>query len=216
VQIRLWTKAAEVQPPNHALIPEYQVPLIRKRLKELDQILSQYPAGFLEEAASGTSGGEICICLVREISGNVASFAGLQFWDRDANAYLAVTTGDDMIRHFHRGLFHIIEGRVLGNCKTYDDWNSLNPNDFRYGADDWKEEWLAGDSRYFVDQQSTNSPSEDRARIMEYAMMPDQESMFQSEPMQAKLRTLCLGIRKAFRLKSGAYPWEQYLVQPLS
>ena len=39
---------------------------------------------------------------------------------------------------------------------------------------------------------------EDRARIMEYAMTPGHEDLFQSPYMQAKLRQLCLGIREAF------------------
>ena len=44
-----------------------------------------------------------------------------------------------------------------------------------------------------------------------------EESYFQSAPMQAKLRTLCVGIRKAFDLeeKPEVYRWEQYLHEPL-
>ena len=61
-------------------------------------------------------------------------------------------------------------------------------------------------------------PKEDRARIMEYAMLSGQESYFQSAPMQAKLRTLCAGIRNAFVLETEPviYRWEQYLHEPLN
>ena len=60
-------------------------------------------------------------------------------------------------------------------------------------------------------------PKEDRARIMEYAMRAGNESCFESETMQKKLRQLCLGIRKAFDLEtsSESFFWEQYLKQPL-
>ena len=61
-------------------------------------------------------------------------------------------------------------------------------------------------------------PKEDRARIMEYAMLDDKEDLFRSAPMQAKLRRLCLGIRKAFHLEEEpvTYRWEQYLDTPLT
>ncbi len=197
VQILLWTEATEVQPEAHTLVPEYQVPLIQKRLRELDQALSLYPAGFLKEAASGTASGQITICLVREIHNNTVSgsVTGLQFWDQRANAYAAVTMDSNMTRRIHHELFHIIDSRILGNCNVYDDWNSLNSGDLPYDF--------------------CTAPGEDRARIMEYAMMPDQEDTFQSAPMQAKLRKLCLGIRKAFRLESATCHWESYLAQPL-
>jgi hypothetical protein len=56
-------------------------------------------------------------------------------------------------------------------------------------------------------------PKEDRARIMEYAVMEGQEEVFSSDTMQKKLKTLCRGIRSAFGLSnvSEALLWEQYL-----
>ena len=59
---------------------------------------------------------------------------------------------------------------------------------------------------------------EDRARIMEYAMLPGQAHLFQTEAMQAKLRCLSLGLRETFDLElyPEALPWEQYLSEPLT
>ena len=56
-------------------------------------------------------------------------------------------------------------------------------------------------------------PKEDRARIMEYAMLDGYDDYFTSPTMQAKLHQLCLGIRKAFNLEKSpdVYRWEQYL-----
>ena len=62
-----------------------------------------------------------------------------------------------------------------------------------------------------VDLYSMSYPKEDRARIMEYAMMEDTGSYFTSKIMSRKLDTLCKGIRKAFNLGDGDYLWEQYL-----
>lgn len=228
VQILLWTEATEFQPNDYTLVPEYQVPLIEKRLYELDGILSCYPDGFLREAASRSSG-RLNICLVRGIYGSadtgaLESAAGIQYWDQNINIYLAVTLGDDMARHVHHELFQIIDSRVLSICSAYDNWNDLNPQNFQYDRDytsnirqnDWN--LVAGDERYFIDFSAMTCPNEDRAKIMEYAMMEDQGNTFASAPMQAKLRQLCLGIRQAFHLElaSQSFRWEQYLTEPLA
>jgi len=229
VQILIWTEAAAFQPWDYELVPEYQVPLIRRRLEELDEILSCYPAGFLEKAASQTGNGRLSICLVRSINGKpdtgaLDSAVGLQFWDQDARAYLAITLGHDMAQHIYHELFHIIDSRVLSSCSAYDSWNDLNPKDFSYdsgyasGNLQKNQDLITGENRYFIDRYSMSYPKEDRARIMEYAMLEGHREDFQSAPMQAKLRTLCLGIREAFGLEGEPviYRWEQYLQSPLA
>jgi hypothetical protein len=57
---------------------------------------------------------------------------------------------------------------------------------------------------------------EDRATVLEYAMLPGNESCFESETMQKKLNSLCWSIRRAFRWTDAetVFPWEQYLHQP--
>ena len=61
-------------------------------------------------------------------------------------------------------------------------------------------------------------PKEDRARIMEYAMTSGNAILFESRTMQAKLLTLCQGIRDAFGLKKSpeTFLWEQYLATSLA
>lgn len=223
VQIFIWHDATAFQPWDYTLVPEYQAPLIRRKLLQLDEILSSYPAGFLKEAASQTGNGRLTICLVRSINGNpntnaLESAVGLQYWDQDARAYLAITPGDDMARHIYHELFHIIDSRVLSSCSAYDNWNKLNPKGFSYGSGTSAQNLISGDNRYFIDFYSTRYAKEDRARIMEYAMLDGQQEVFQPEPIQAKLRQLCQGIREAFGLENEAevYRWEQYLHTPLS
>ena len=49
-------------------------------------------------------------------------------------------------------------------------------------------------------------------------MTEGNESLFRCETMQAKLRTLCEGIRKAFGLRKSpdTFLWEQYLEESLA
>jgi len=229
IEIRIGEEAVAVQPWDYTLVSEYQVPLIESSLKKLDWILSRYPEGFLEKAASETESGRLILCLVRSIEGNsntgaLENATGLQYWDDQANAYLAITPDDAMEQNLYHELFHILDSRVLSSCSAYDDWDSLNPPDFRYDnsytanllRSDW--ELAIGDTQYFIDLYSMSYPKEDRARIMEYAMLPGQSHLFQSDAMQSKLRQLCWGIRVAFDLELSldVLPWEQYLTEPLT
>ena len=228
VHILIWADATAFEPWDYTLTPEYQVPLLRRRLEELDAVLSSYPEGFLKKAAAGTGSGRLSICLVRSINGKPGTGAldnamGLQFWDEEARAYLAITAGTDMAQHLHHELFHIIDNRVLSTCNAYDDWNKLNPKGFSYDTQytstrsEEGQSFLTADNRYFVDLYAMSYPKEDRARIMEYAMLEGQAHLFQSAPMQSKLRKLCHGIRMAFDLEQEpvVYLWEQYLDTPL-
>ena len=229
IEVRIWEDAVEEQPWDYTLVSEYQVPIIQNSLQELDRILSRYPDGFLKRAASETGSGRLILCLVRSIEGNLHSDAlenatGLQYWDDRANAYLAIIPDNTMEQNLYHELFHILDSRVLSSCSAYDDWNSLNPPDFHYDnsystnllRSDW--ELVTGDTQSFIDLYSMSFAKEDRARIMEYAMLPGQSHLFQTDTMQAKLRQLCLGIRVAFDLELSleTLPWEQYLEEPLS
>lgn len=231
VQILLWTDATAFQPWDYMLVPEHQVPVIRNELEELESFLSLFPEGFLQTAAAGTACGRIQICLVRYILGNTdaaESFdevVGLQYWDDNANAYLCLSVSRNLlVQNACHELFHIIDSRVLTMCKAYDDWNRLNPEGFQYDNDYISNlsrediSWLEGPERAFIDRYSMSYPREDRARIMEYAMMEGNEDCFESETMQKKLRQLCIGIREAFDLKhfSGPLRWEQYLKDPIA
>lgn len=230
VQIHLWTDATAFQPWDYMLVPEYQVRVIRDNLQELERFLSLYPEGFLLKAAERTGSGQLQICLVRsilgkeDVSGTLKEAAGLQYWDHNANSYLCLSVQqDDLFRNACHEMSHIIDSRVLTVCKAYDDWGSLNPPGFQYGyshvsnlsLDD--RGWTIGSGRAFIDLYSMTYPKEDRARIMEYAVADGYAGCFESEIMQKKLRTLCLGIRQAFDLKNATepLPWEQYLKEPL-
>ena len=124
----------------------------------------------------------------------------------------------------HHELFHIFESRVFSTCKAYDNWHQLNPTGFSYDYNytDYPAHsdspLLRGENRAFIDSYSMTFPREDRARIMEYAMLPDRQDCLSSDIMQRKLRTLCIGLREAFDLVKypEILPGEQYLTEPLT
>ena len=118
---------------------------------------------------------------------------------------------------------HLIDTIVLGGSSAYDTWDLHNPTGFTYDYDYAANRnrnstaYLLDNSRYFIDMYSMSFPKEDRARIMEYAMTEGNGALFQTEAMQGKLHTLCLGIREAFGLEDWPEPlrWEQYLIEKL-
>ena len=231
VQVLLWRDATTYQPWDYTLVPEYQVPLIREKLKELELFLSMYPDGFLQKCAEKTSSGRIQICLVRRILGNaeiegaLEEAVGLQYWDSNRNTYLCLSVQQEpFFQNACHEMSHIIDSRVLTLCKAYDDWSKLNPTGFQYDygyvTDPARDNLrlTSGDTRAFIDTYSMTYPKEDRARIMEFAMMDGKEDIFQSETMQKKLRQICIGIRQAFDLKHSqeVFRWEQYLKETLN
>lgn len=228
IQLLLQDQAADAAPWDYDLIPEYRIAFISYQLEELEQALALYPEGFVKKVVSEIPGGNLYICLVGEIlglpgSGALESATGIQYWDSEANAYIALIPHGDLSQNLFHELFHVIESRVYCNSNLYDDWQELNPEDFSYDFDylhnlSRAEAGLtSGIDRAFIDLYSMSYPKEDRARIMEYAMMPGNEDLFTSPILQQKLRTLCLGIRDAFNLKFSEEPplWEQYLEEPI-
>ena len=219
VEIHIWNDIEAYQTNEFPLIAEYQVPLIESSLTQLEAALSRYPEGFLTGAASATDSGVLQIMLARYVAEEALD---AQYWTDDS-ACIALCADGHLEQDFHHQLFYIVENRVLGKCTTYDNWSSLNPKGFSYTLDMEAAEalddtsLLEGKDRAFIDLRSMSFPREDRAAIMEYAMMEGNEAYFESDTMQQKLNKLCVGIRKAFGLKDyeGSLLWEQYLNEPV-
>lgn len=226
VDILIGEDALLYQPGDYSFEMEYRVAAYERDLEALESALAQFPAGFFKDAAAGTSNGRLTISLVRSLNsdesqGSLENSDGVQYW-LEESAYMALTMGRTLEQTFYHELSHVIDNRVISTTLAYDDWMNLNPEDFAYDysyiSNRYREDWeyLGEENRAFIDMYAMSYPREDRARILEYAMLPDCGSYFASEIMQNKLRTLCLGIREAFALDSLApYPWEQYLNEPL-
>lgn len=218
IQILIGPEAAEASPWDYTLTPEELPAVLQRELAHLEQRLSHYPAALLKQTADHFSG--LSLCLVRKASGreNTLLTTGIQFLD-NGHAYIAISVGRFSEQALYHELFHLMETHIFGNSKAFDRWNELNPAgfqyDYDYAANALRDSgvYLFEDHRAFVDTYSMSFPKEDRARIMEYAMLPEQKDLFRTEIMQRKLRTLCTGIREAYGLEDAEehFLWEQYL-----
>lgn len=89
-----------------------------------------------------------------------------------------------------------------------DEWNYLNPQGFKYDKSyktnerKHDDEYTADtDDVYFIDVYSKSFPEEDRARIMECAMLDAEDEMhkdIESFIIQVKLKYICREIRRGF------------------
>lgn len=220
IQILVGKEAAATKPWDYDLEPEHLVPVLMNGLNQLDRYLSCFPLSLLEDTVSHFS--SLTVCLLRQVrgspeSGYPESVPGIQFLD-GTDAYIALTLGSTMEASFYHELFHVMDTHLLGNTGELDRWDELNPAgfayDYSYSANRERNSgvYLQHNSRAFVDTYSMSYPKEDKARILEYAMLPGNAQLFQIPTLQRKLKTLCRGIRDAYNLpKEETYLWEQYL-----
>lgn len=224
VSILTWTDATEMPPFDYQLIPEHQVSILRQGLAALDDALSHFPEGMLSQAAENMGNGVLKIRLVRALWGNpeydtLDSASGIQFWDDEGGTNIALAMESDMEKNLYHELYHVLESRIYANSDAFDNWDELNPSgfsyDYNYSDYIYRDDYslTAGDTQAFIDFYSMSYPKEDRARLLENAMIPENGYCFESKIMQAKLRTLCRGIREAYGLEDyqGELLWEQYL-----
>lgn len=221
IEILVWEAAAAVQPWDYDLEPEYLVSVIWRELELLEARLDQYPQGILADTASNFT--SLKLCLVRSVtgtaeSGSLNAATGVQFF-KGSDAYVAIVSGKYAEQALYHELFHVMETHIFNNSIAFDQWDALNPAgfeyDYGYSANETRNSgvYLSAENRAFVDTYSMSFPKEDRARIMEYAMLVGKESVFESKAMQAKLTKLCEGIREAYGVEDAeeTFLWEQYL-----
>ena len=215
VDIYIWEDAI-FSDETYTMSVEYQAQTIDQMLDDVEKQLAAIPDQILK------STDEYCgvkICFVRSIEGH-------QFiqYRSENGLCIAITPEANMEEALLTGLGWGIDSRIIGNSRDLDYWNDLNPSgfdyDYSYFANDHRTDltYLEGEYRAFVDKRSMSFPSEDRARIFYYAMTKGNENLFKSPTLQAKLKTLCEGIREAYGWQKEArvFPWEQYLEQSLA
>lgn len=217
IEVLVYKDAVALQTKDYSLQYAHSVPILQRELSVLKEQLAMYPDTLWHVLSRTFSG--ITICLVDSITGTPASgftdsIDSLLIWD-NYHAYIILATEKAFSQPLHRQLYHLIDTVVLTESIAYDQWHKLNPSDFQYshGVSQNQTFWLQADKASFIDSNAMQSPKDDRAKIMEYAMTPGHEPLFQSQYLQAKLRQICIGIREAFQLKDmqETFPWEQYL-----
>ncbi len=195
---------------DYTLEAEYQPEVFQKQMDILEQTFQEFPKNFLKKCAKG----KIRVCLVRSVD---AEQKAVHYW-HNKKAYIVLTDTQDLRGAFMRCLAYFVDSHVLGNSANYDYWYKQNPEDFVYGAQEQKAEYLAPETRYFTSRSAMQSSTEDRSELFYHAMQPDNEEMFQSPYMQGKLTALCKAIRDAWSMKreTEVFPWEQYLKEPVA
>lgn len=206
---------------------------IDKMLDLLEKALGKYPAGMLEQLGQReNAGGKLHVYLSGGITpvdetgidsiGIQNSLDGILFLVLDVNSFT------DLENTIYHEIFHAMEGEMNYSEAAFFDyevWDSLNPKDFAYDYDyqensaNYDFDYTLDDTEheaYFVDIYSKSFPGEDRARIMEYAMLDESDARRKKieEPrLQAKLKYICEQIRKGF--DTTGWPektsWEQAL-----
>ena len=212
---------------EYAYIYEYQTQAFTLGLEALKNALSVFPEDLFATLGQLSDSGKIHVSLVRSMTGRTnrvpKETMGFQYW-LEGTPYIVLTIGDRTAQAFYNALSLVLDTHVLNESLAYDDWEQWNPDGFSYD-ENYKNyvtredtTWLEGEERAFVDAFSMTFPREDRARILEYAMLEGNQEVFQSETMQKKLYQVCKGIRDAFgwRKDERTFLWEQYLKEPLA
>lgn len=192
-------------------------------LDELETCLAAYPAGFFPQLLYNemkTVEIQLTGPLVgKEHFGMAAATAFAQsLYDKHlivADCYMCVE------QVFHHEVSHLIDDRLLYDSWyreealfSEDTWAGFNPPDFSYGRDYGSYEELYADPSYFIDSYAASYPTEDRARIWEYAMTGS-AYMFQTEPLRGKLDYYNRCIRDCFNTDGWpeVLPSEQVLLE---
>ena len=197
---------------------------VNEALDELEAALATYPEGFFRQLRYGSIHG-IQIQLVTDLFADGSGRYGdgyIAFAQEKWDYYLVVADIEDVdTEDYYHEFSHIIDSYLEWDSWQREDalfseetWNSLNPSWFTGYSYDYSVEHDLYDSTSFIDSYSTISPTEDRARIMEYAMWEYGEYSFaDADILLAKLAYYSRCIRDAFDTEGwpSRLPWETYL-----
>ena len=217
VKINVWQDAVAVT-DGYQVLPEYNTQIISDRMALLETVLARFPKGFLAESVDR---GTIRFGLVRSLEGGKD---WVQFWN-NSNCYVLISTYADMEEAALRGIGFAVDAHVLGHSRDYDFWDNRNPEGFAYTQTDGDQpipeeymQFLEGENKAFVDEESMCYPHIDRAYIYAEAMKEDNQELFLAPNLHAKYLRICEGIREAFNVEKvdTTYPWEVYLTEKMN
>ena len=193
-------------------------------LDTLDEALSVYPENFIRQLRWDSIHG-IQIQLISDLQADGSGRSGggyNAFTQPQWGHYLMVMDIESSSQEtYYHEMSHIIDSYLDWDAQQRADalysengWNQLNPSWFDGYTYDYSQEQPLRSDGWFIDGYSTIRPTEDRARVLEYAMVSWGDWMFEDAPgLQKKLDYYCRCIRDAF--DTTGWPqttlWEQYL-----
>jgi hypothetical protein len=196
---------------------------ILNALDVLEDALEDYPEGFFRQLRYGDNQRNE-IHLMGTITPTNAEYTDTYeaFVDEGFECHRMVMDIylSDVSTYYHE-FSHIIDSFLEWDSYNREDalfsdekWCSLNPQWFPGYTYDYSWEQYVADYSCFVDSYSTINPTEDRARVLEYAMAEYGGWTFEDAPvLQSKLDYYCRCIRDAF--DTTGWPetplWEQHL-----
>ena len=197
---------------------------VNAALDLLDEALSVYPEGFIRQLRYGSVHG-IQIHLITDLmaDGSGRYGDGYNAFTQEMGSYylMVMDIEDTHPETYYHEFSHIIDSYLEYDSWYREDalyseeaWAALNPSWFSGYSYDYSIEHELEDWTSFVDGYATISPTEDRARVMEYAMMDYGQYTFDGAPvLLAKLAYYSRCIRDAFDTEGWPkdLPWEQYL-----
>ena len=198
---------------------------INAALDALSRTLSLYPDGFFAQFKNGMGEGGIRFLLTERIDSDYG-VVGCAYESREwQNIALDVRTVDELDTIICHELWHATENHILSrdySAFSPDAWAALNPEGFAYCEDptqsDSMLEWTlyssSPDNVYFVDGYSCVNEREDRARIMEYFMVHEDEAglLIESPAIRQKLQFMCDAVRNNFDTTGwSSVRWESLL-----
>lgn len=198
---------------DYSVYPDYREDYYNTALELLEQALKQFPDGFLKTMAKKTSSGYLQIHLTDDFdpaTGILNTASGCDLTNKEIT--ISVSMCDETGDLFIHQLYSAIETKILNYCDDLNKWYKLNPEEFEYGNGSIYGQYIEDSNRYFVNAESLTAAREDRAQLFLAAMEEGNDLLFESKPMQKKLKELCRLIRKAYSLSGDdILPWEQYL-----
>lgn len=192
VVIHIGDEIRECKNTEYTLEISKNIIRIEQSLDVLEQALSKYPEGMLaqlERTDCGLSGlSRLHIYLsggMIPIGDESIESIGMHAIDENESyVVLDMNRVFDLENTIYHEIFHAIEQYVNydGGFYVDDNWKALNPEGFSYdygyieNQDNTDVMYTLADGTghaYFVDLYSKSYPHEDRARIMEYAMLDE-------------------------------------------
>lgn len=196
---------------------------INSALDTLEDALEDYPDGFFRQLRYGDIH-RTQIHLMGTITATnseyVDTYEAFVQDGYDSHVVVMDIYLSDEATYYHE-FSHVIDsflewdaGNREGAMFSEDTWNALNPDWFPGYTWDYSWQRYVEDYTAFIDDYSTIKPTEDRARVMEYAMAEyGYWNFYDCEVLTNKLAYYCSCIRDAF--DTTGWPeellWEQYL-----
>ena len=123
---------------------EHRVDIVDDSLTRLEQLLAQFPEGFLERLGWISDRGALTISLVREMENGPSA----QIW-YDGSAYIVLEIREDMSTALYTSLYRVIDTFILDEISQLDEWDAENPAQDR--NDLFVAAMTANNGEYFAD-----------------------------------------------------------------